>query len=215
MRIKYNGDLPSVALHRKCQKSPWDSPFPSPPRPSQAPRNTDGTGDSHGDRLLLAVYRWVEGRFVPQSPLFTDRKRARPANASWCNTRSKTSFLLLVALLDDDCDPASQFNARAGHVPRQKATRTGAQLILHVVNPNVSRSTGKHTLDVEAQTRHYDLEWWAKDGVHYAKYRGWYLYEDDITAAELVRVWWWYDLVKNDWWYDDIIMPAFMKHDRK
>ncbi|KAL4753132.1 hypothetical protein BDW72DRAFT_191281 [Aspergillus terricola var. indicus] len=109
----------------------------------------------------------------------------------------------------------SQINARTGHVPRQIAARTDAQLFLHVVNPNVSWSTGRHVLDVEARTRHYGLDLWARDEIHYAMYRGLYLCEGDITAAELVRGWWWDDLVKNDRCCDDIIMPAFKKNDRK
>ncbi|RDW93806.1 uncharacterized protein DSM5745_01128 [Aspergillus mulundensis] len=91
-----------------------------------------------------------------------------------------------------------------------------ARRVVSVINPNVSREMRRHVLDVEAQARHYNLDGKAtrKHDV-YAKYRGWYFYEENVTPDEIVGHWKWDDLAKNECWYEDVIMPAFKKHDEE
>ncbi|KAL4911008.1 hypothetical protein BDW74DRAFT_4882 [Aspergillus multicolor] len=217
VRVKDWGELPSEALKEKRRDDPWDNAFPSPPSShisllSSVCRSTKGCTVEQWDRPLINISTLVPGSaFTKEGGVWLDRQIAYDNYGYWNRRHDETRlpFITLEA-------PLHPKRSDSRDVSRQIILKKNRRQMVTAVNPNVSRETGRHVLDVEAQARHYDLDGKpkGKDGA-YTKYRGWYLYEDNIMPDELVGRWMWDDLVKNERWYEDVIMPAFKEHNEK
>ncbi|KAL3474608.1 hypothetical protein BJX99DRAFT_174895 [Aspergillus californicus] len=93
-------------------------------------------------------------------------------------------------------------------VQRRESNR-GPQT-LTVINPNVRRHLGLPVLHMGSELIYYGIpDPYSRNDAYYKRH---YLCLFEVTAQEIVGHWDWDDLDGN--WYQDVILPAFLQHDR-
>ncbi|KAH1438995.1 hypothetical protein KXV69_003285 [Aspergillus fumigatus] len=93
-----------------------------------------------------------------------------------------------------------------------RAAKRDSQRIT-VVNPNVRIENGFPILNMGIEMRHYGIPDPYNRSNEY--YRDHYICLWEVTEPEVVGHWQWDDLKGNNRWYEEIIMPAFEKHNER
>jgi hypothetical protein len=84
---------------------------------------------------------------------------------------------------------------------------------LTVVNPNVRIARRLPMINMGAEMRHYNvLDPYDRD---YAYYDDEYLHLWEVTPEEIVGHWDWDELSQNPEWYEEVVLPAFRRHDEE
>lgn len=93
-----------------------------------------------------------------------------------------------------------------------RTVREGIQR-LTVINPNVRTAKHLPIINMGNEMRYYRVS--NPYGRSHQYYEDHHLCLWEVTSPEIVGNWLWNDLVSNDDWYEEIIMPAFHRHNER
>lgn len=90
--------------------------------------------------------------------------------------------------------------------------RRGYQTIT-VLNPNVRAKKGLPILNMDAEMRYYGIpDPYGKSNKYYKNH---YVCLWEVTEEEFIGNWLWEELLRTDRWYEQVILPAFERHNDK
>ncbi|KAL4929893.1 uncharacterized protein BDV17DRAFT_290247 [Aspergillus undulatus] len=190
----------STLLHERRKEDNWSEPCST----------------EHRDHPLLhpgCVDYDVPQQFNRECGSYKNRSEAGRKNGHTYVSREGTPFIELM-----ECNRCA--GEMMKKLRRKAPSDTPYKVVgLIVVNPNVAlqrqgqvhRDGKQAVLDLGSQLRHFGMEN-PLEG-HPAELGNRLLYLDKIERTDVVGRWPWAELENNERWYEDVILPAFRKHD--